>query len=856
MNPLHEYLGKQLGERLARDRVVVWYDTAREFQPFITEVRGSPDAPDTPIPPVHRINLQGMSVHLVEFSGSFFGVRGAVEPLVSAETPASLLIYVPGVRYDEKSSLLLELEMAGHRFERELHKVARNILRQHHEDADIDRLLPARLGYEDIARLVSQGGQAAQVSLLRTVFPEAGSTPEQLLAAWLADDTQDPRVEAKGAVLELRELLQSRLGLEPPPDASLVRLRAATLRFVLVGEFRADLKGAPVPPGVESVPRPRTDEHLVCARRVAAAMRAHHAEAYASLADAVEKELGLADLELPAAALGSIDTFRFEERALLRHCGELIAQGEAAGAWVLITERARSFWLDRDLGRKAQWEACRRITELGLLAAETRKTLGSLDREAGAWLSAYTVEGGWYRMDQAQRRLEAFVASMDEDPEAERALGLVRRAYEETCSKMAEGFTEALARAQWQLPGALTQTAVYGTLVSERPRPVAYFLVDALRYEMGLELAGRLPQALDLSIRPAVASLPTITQVGMAALLPGASASFDVVAQEGKLGARIDGTFLPDLAARRKFLEARVPGSRDFVLDKLLRTTASKLAQQLEGATLVVVRSQDIDRAGEDGATLTARQTMDTVIDNLARAVRKLAAAGIEHFVLSADHGHHFAAEPKDESMRVEAPGGATVELHRRCWVGRGGTTPPGCVRATGAELGYATDLDFVFPSGTGVFRAGGDLAFHHGGPSLQELLVPVMTFRMEPRRATARAEKGLVSASGLPTTVTNRIFSVVLEVGGSNLSLLAETGLPVRPLLMFGDRTVGEAGMAFGAELDRATGCVRLPQQGSVTVGLLLKDDTVDKLRVVVQDPKTDAVLFQSADLPVRLGI
>jgi len=329
-----------------------------------------------------------------------------------------------------------------------------------------------------------------------------------------------------------------------------------------------------------------------------------------------------------------------------------------------------------------------------------------------------------------------------------------------------------------------------------------------------------------------------------------------VVAQQGRLGARIDGTFLPDLAARKKLLEARVPGSRDFVLDKLLRMTAPKLAQQLEGATLVVVRSQDIDRAGEDGATLTARQTMDTVIDNLARAVRKLAAAGIEHFVLSADHGHHFAAEPKDESMRIEAPGGDTVELHRRCWAGRGGTTPPGCVRVTGAELGYATDLDFVFPVGTGVFRAGGDLAFHHGGPSLQELLVPVLSFRMEPRRAIAKAEKGLLSASGLPASITNRIFIVALEVGGTNLSLLAEAGLLVRPLLMSGDRAVGAAEMADGAALDRATGCVRLPARGRATVGFLLKDDTVDKLRVVVQDPNTDAILFQSADLPVRLGI
>ncbi len=137
---------------------------------------------------------------------------------------------------------------------------------------------------------------------------------------------------------------------------------------------------------------------------------------------------------------------------------------------------------------------------------------------------------------------------------------------------------------------------------------------------------------------------------------------------------------------------------------------------------------------------------MDTVIDNLARAIRKLAAAGVEHAVVTADHGHLFFAADRDESMRIDAPGGDTVELHRRCWIGRGGATPPGCVRVAASALGYASDLDFVFPTGCGVFKAGGDLAFHHGGPSLQELVIPVLTVRTkarEPAQPSARPDHG-----------------------------------------------------------------------------------------------------------------
>src|SRR6185295_7188919 len=201
----------------------------------------------------------------------------------------------------------------------------------------------------------------------------------------------------------------------------------------------------------------------------------------------------------------------------------------------------------------------------------------------------------------------------------------------------------------------------------------AYFLVDAMRFEMGIELAARLPKSAEVSVRHAICALPSITPIGMAALQPGASASFSVVEQDGKLGSQIDDAFLPELASRKKFAAARIPKLVDLALDELLSLQPSKLAKKIEGAQVIIVRSQEIDHAGETGFTFQARQVMDTVIDNLARAIRKLAVAGIEHAVVSADHGHLFFPVDRDESMRIAAPGGDQVELHRRCWIGRGG---------------------------------------------------------------------------------------------------------------------------------------------------------------------------------------
>ena len=49
-----------------------------------------------------------------------------------------------------------------------------------------------------------------------------------------------------------------------------------------------------------------------------------------------------------------------------------------------------------------------------------------------------------------------------------------------------------------------------------------------------------------------------------------------------------------------------------------------KLKNAIGEARLVVVRSQEIDKFGELGGDFLARQVMDTVLQNVARSVRKL----------------------------------------------------------------------------------------------------------------------------------------------------------------------------------------------------------------------------------------
>ncbi|MFE9658141.1 PglZ domain-containing protein [Micromonospora sp. NPDC006431] len=848
MHPLHEYVAKLLAEKVKSHKVVVWYDSRAEFTSFVTELRGSPR-----IGAVAPIPLNGNNVYLAEYAGSMFELRFAVEPHVSGDSPEPVIIYLPGCIRDRDGSVLIELEKAGTTWTPQLAQLARTLLLKRHTLGAVDSMVSddRKLRYEDFARIAVDEG-TGNLSVLKGIFAKSHGD-DAILAEWLADDSRDDQIIDKAAAPELIALVRSWLGLELPDEAAPPgKLRRITLRYVLAGEFRSDLNCAP-PPTLDAVPVPPTPEALWAVRKLAKLLRSTHPEAYPALADNAERELGLAEASLPASALGAIDTFRFEEHIIVRHCGDLVADCRFAEALSLLSQRENSYWLDVDVARKAQWEATRRMAELGQVAAQVGAELETANGDVGGWFERYTSTDGWYRLDQAQRRLEAWMTKLDDAQE--RPLSVVRRAYEDTCRLMAERFAKALAASGWTVPPALHQTRIFSEVVSAQPKPVAYFLVDAMRYEMGLELAKRLPDTSEISVRPAVGALPSITPIGMAALQPGAAASFSLADKGGQLGVRIDGVFLPDRAARERFAKARIPNLADLALNELLSLSGSKLKQRIEGAQVVIVRSQEIDHAGEGGFAFHARQIMDTVIDNLARGIRRLANVGVQHAVVTADHGHLFFASDRDASMRIDAPGGDTVDLHRRCWVGRGGANPPGTVRVAASTLGYASDLDLVFPAGVGVFKAGGDLAFHHGGPSLQELVIPVVTVRTMASSA-APSPTSKVVVGGVPDAVTNRIFTITLALGGAQLQLLTE-GVVVRPMLVADGQQVGAVGMVVGAEFDVASQRVRLEPEQECSVAFRLIDDDAKSLRIVVQDPATDAELYRSpSDIPVRLGV
>lgn len=838
MTPLGKSIGEALAKKIDERSIVVWYDSRAEFAPFLEEAvagEGMLLAGERPVP-------------FIRFEGSMVALRHAADPFLSGDDPQRLVIYVGGEERDPKESLLMELEAAGTTWEPQLKRLARNVLRERSTDGVIDELLASEaVMYDDLARVSAQGSGGESVSVLRAIYGEQSN--EALIASWLVSDAHDAEIEAKGARIELLKLFATRLGAEAPGNETLAKRRSKLRRYILANEFRLDLRG-PAPSAVAAEPSAAKSEHQTFVRVVAAKLRRDHGTAYAALADGVQNELGVSAASIDASKLGSIDTFRFEEEALLHYCDDRVASGYFDDVLEIVRERESSFWVDRDVRRKAQWDACRAVAEVARLSSEGRETVDALPNQARKWVDAYCAPEGLHRLDRAYRLMEMLVASMDEEVEMERALSVVRSEYESLLGEMARRFSAAFVAAGWEIDGVLHQTECYAKVVAQQPRLTAYIFVDAMRYEMGAALRERLSELGEPQLVPAIAALPTITPIGMAALLPGAEASFSVVAENKKLGARIDGSFLPGLPERRKFLAARVPGVVDVTLDQVLSDSKASLKRKLEGATLVNVRSQEIDFAGESGFEQHARQIMDSVLNNLTRAVRRLGSAGVECFVISADHGHQFSID-RDQSMRIEKPGGDEVDLHRRCWIGRGGTTPPGCARVSAAGLGYDSDLDFIFPMNLGVFRAGGDTAFHHGSISLQELIVPIVTLQWKAPEQETSASKDAVVIGGAPQEITNRMVTLTLSQRQAGFA-----GMKVKPVLMAGQRQVGKLYVALNAEYDQESGIVTLGT-APVTVGIKVDaDESVKSVRIVILDADTDTILRQSSEIELKLTL
>ncbi|MEI8003910.1 MAG: PglZ domain-containing protein, partial [Methanothrix sp.] len=410
--------------------------------------------------------------------------------------------------------------------------------------------------------------------------------------------------------------------------------------------------------------------------------------------------------------------------------------------------------------------------ELLLEAQRIECELKLLSEGSQAFFDAYTSGAApWLLLDTAQRDMDQLDQNLflkDKDALLERLVLKARARYMEAGSALSECFLRLYKKDGFIVHGALRQAEIFDKKVRQSldEGKTVYLWIDALRLEMGHRLAHILSDDFDVKITPALATAPTVTEIGMASLLPGAKDGRVVSIGDGRLALSIGGTTIKSRPDRMKYLEgfAKDSGFRFFAcnLDELLPRPKNPISEAISEADLIVVTSQEIDERCESDNISSARSSMSDLLNRLQGALRILSNLGIDRFVLTADHGYIFGEE-LGEDMKIDPPGGETLDLTRRVWVGRGGAADSSYLRLKLSDLGQATDLEMAVPWRFACFKVkGGARAYFHGGLSPQELIIPVLT--MTALRKEQENDCEIVWSLAHASKVTTRIFLVTIS--------------------------------------------------------------------------------------------
>jgi hypothetical protein len=859
-----DFLVAQVAKQVDDNGTVVWYDPDEVY----ADAAATLAIPNTTV---------------LRYVDSFLQLRADIDTkqLMDGDQPPRLLVYVP-LAQEATHRALIELEIAGVVMRpgeqppvrnTRLAIVARNALKGvlgEDTAAEVEKQTEAgKLTLADLNALADKGGEISK-GVLALVFGTGNA--QDIALTFLASERHDSEVAKKSAEGELAALLQQTFAVEVSSGQSLEEMRQRVARHVLLVDLVQAL-GDALPDALQTVSVPSSASARDTCVELAQAWRLRRdtRDSYVAAAGAVEKELSLDAMDLNAEAITEVETFGGIERALLRHVENKLLESTDGSLLTLAESRLARFWCDAEPRLQARWALVASAAEVLVEADRVQEGVKAAPDSLGGLLEEYAKSPQpWCVLDTYHRHMESlwhsFEPQIGGDHESiEKLVIRARRRYVEAGSSLAGVFSTQLAKEGVAKAGVLHQRQVYLKRVEPcvGKEKTAYVLVDALRFEMARELGRLLREDFEVELEPAVAAVPTITEIGMAALMPGADASAKVVSLGGgKLALEIDGSTIKSRKDRVTLLTDRagVP-VYETKLDSLLPKPSKKIQTGIAGAELVLVTSQEIDELCEQDNITQARRQMDGVLNDLRRGIRVLADVGVQRIILASDHGHLFADELSDD-MKVDAPGGKTADLHRRVWVGKGGSSNDACVRAPLATFGMDGEFDLAAPRTFACFKVkGGASAYFHGGLSPQELIIPVMSLK-----PTAKAPAGAMPGIewqlvlGSPKLST-RFFSV--QIAGTNTGLFELEPPTVRVELRAKGKTISRP-ISASYGFDEASGDVKLRNDednpkavAPDTITLMLIEEPDQKaVSLSLLDATTGAELSRIDKIEVAISI
>jgi hypothetical protein len=731
LGPVSQHLARWIAGRAKADGIIVWLDADGHYTRFVDHLALA-----------HRD--RDFDVPVVPFRGSFLEQMLLLRDHTSGLGRAPVVVHMPGFTEDSiRHTPTLEVYRAGLRERKALDTLVREAASGQVTPGQIDAFL-AEPGLTLERADAWLRGAAARSSSELSAWLEH-SDPHVVLDALLLPDTpRGARLHASDVAPILVDWFERKLGVDAAWRAFVNPIVAGgatpefpALTHALCVEYVFDLRRPPRLPAL--LPLTRLDASLRAANQALAAwFRSNHPARYEVLANDLEARLQTERDALRGTDLGKIDTFRFEEEQLMGDALEALddERFDVALEWAGAREQNTSFWASLSPWRLRAWELIAAGARLG--QALTRATAA-----ATAWpshehaLEAYTRrdDGAGWRVDHAHRALETlranrFDARVPNYPRLQHSLNELRRSYRVWADTLALAYADTCAHAGFLPPAALRQTTIFHDVVrplldANDKHRVAYVLVDALRFEMAQALYAAMHDARGVvaTLRARFAECPTETWLGMNALALDHRGDGPIHVKFGE-SVRAGAFTIKDPETRRRAMgdAAGLKSVVGLTLDETLALPEDVLEHKIRQTRLVVVHSTAIDAAGEHGQGLSV---FDAELSKLRSGFERLRAAGVQHFVFTADHG--FLLHDAANLRRI--PYGSRKDPGRRNALHPAPASEPGLVRVVPSHLGLAgVDGVLVFPASTHVFDRGNQADdFVHGGLTLQERVIPVL---------------------------------------------------------------------------------------------------------------------------------
>ena len=344
-------------------------------------------------------------------------------------------------------------------------------------------------------------------------------------------------------------------------------------------------------------------------------------------------------------------------------------------------------------------------------------------------------------------------------------LFLVEKYYETYLEKINRAFSENLISSNSWNNNVLSQSSFWEDIINnlKKERKTVVIIVDALRYELAKELESKLNILnFDIQLIPMISLLPSITEVGMAAILPHEKIYFQDI--KDQFNVKLDDLIIRDKNDRKKIIKKHLGVDTLFLnLPEVLDMHKQEIEKKIRNKDIIFIFSQDIDLLGENVSQVSL-SLFSRVLKELNSTILRFQQAGVSKFIITTDHGFLFMKGCKEED-KIDIQESDILLKSRRFAIGNNFNNPS-VIKIDPIKENVISDLEMIFPSGISCFRAPGGDRFLHGGISLQEIILPCMIVEST---ADSRKEKINVKID-CPEKVKNSIFRITIRPVYSSL--------------------------------------------------------------------------------------